>query len=111
MDTRLAIFKGKSIRKTIHQKEWWFSVIDVVDVLTGSDRPRKYWSDLKKKLLDEGYSEVSEKIGQLKLQAPGGDIAGGARKKLEKRLGRSLVSQNNYLKKSESQKSLDNNNS
>jgi len=66
-NNHIAIFKGKSIRKTICQKEWWFSVIDVIEVLTGTERPRKYWNDLKKKLLNEGYAEVSEKIGQLKM--------------------------------------------
>jgi len=68
--TKIAVFRGKEIRKTVHNNEWWFSVIDVVEALTGNERPRKYWNDLKKKLVNEGYSEVSEKIGQLKLQAP-----------------------------------------
>ena len=68
-DNHIAIFKGKSIRKTIFQKEWWFSVVDVIEALTGTERPRKYWGDLKKKLIVEGYIEVSEKIGQLKLMA------------------------------------------
>ncbi len=44
----IAIFKGKSIRKTIYQKERWFSVIDMIEVLTRTERPRKYWNDLKK---------------------------------------------------------------
>jgi prophage antirepressor-like protein len=69
--TKIAVFKDKQIRKTIHGNEWWFSIIDVVEALTGNERPRKYWNDLKKKLIKEGYSEVSEKIGQLKLQAEG----------------------------------------
>ena len=73
-DTRVAIFKGKEIRKIIYRNEWWFSVIDVVEALTGNERPRKYWSDLKKKLISEGYIEVSEKIGQLKMIAPDGKI-------------------------------------
>ena len=71
-DNKLALFEGRSIRKTYHQGEWWFSIIDVVEVLVGGDRPRKYWNDLKKKLHAEGYSEVSEKIGQLKMTAPDG---------------------------------------
>lgn len=50
---------------------WYFSVIDVIYVLTRSDRPRKYWDDLKRKLKEEG-SEVSEKIGQLKMVAEDG---------------------------------------
>jgi hypothetical protein len=70
--TKIAVFKGKKVRKTIHNNEWWFSVIDVVEALTGTERPRKYWSDLKKKLIKEGYIEVSEKIGQLKLVAVDG---------------------------------------
>ena len=71
---RMAVFEGKHIRKILHEGEWWFSVIDVIEVLTGSDRPRKYWSDLKKKLASEGYVEVSDKIGQLKMLAPDGKM-------------------------------------
>ena len=65
--TKIALFKGKQIRKVIYLGEWWFSIIDVIEVLTETDRSRKYWSDLKTKLIKEGYVEVSEKIGQLKL--------------------------------------------
>ncbi len=68
--TKIALFQGRKIRKTIYKNEWWFSVIDVIEALTGTERPRKYWNDLKKKLISEGYFEVSEKIGQLKLIAP-----------------------------------------
>src|SRR5690606_21702372 len=49
------------------------SVIDVIEILTGTDRPRKYWNDLKTKLKKEG-SELSEKIGQLKMTAPDGKM-------------------------------------
>ena len=66
MKTKIALFKNKEIRKTIYKNEWWFSIIDVVEVLTGSDRSRKYWSDLKTKIIKEGFNELSEKIGQLK---------------------------------------------
>lgn len=69
---RVALFEGKRIRKTLHQGEWWFSIIDVVEALVGEGRPRKYWNDLKKKLLQEGYEQLSEKIGQLKLQSADG---------------------------------------
>jgi len=72
--TKVAVFRNKKIRKTIYKSEWWFSVIDVVETLTGTERPRKYWSGLKAKLIKEGYVEVSEKIGQLKLEAPDGKI-------------------------------------
>ena len=73
-ENKIALFEGKKIRKIIHQNVWWFSIIDVIAVLTDSDRPRKYWNDLKKKLTDEGYIEVSEKIGQLKMEAPDGKM-------------------------------------
>jgi len=65
MDTKIAIFKGQKVRKTIYKNEWWFSVIDVIGVLTGTQRPRKYWNDLKKKIKKEGYNELSDFIGQL----------------------------------------------
>ena len=72
--TKRAVFEGKNIRKVIHNGEWWFSTIDVVEVLVGGERPRKYWNDLKNKLLAEGYIEVSENIGQLKMPAPDGKM-------------------------------------
>ena len=72
--TKLAVFNGKHIRKILHDGEWWFSIIDVIEVLVGGDRPRKYWNDLKNKLVTEGYSEVSEKIGQMKMPAPDGKM-------------------------------------
>jgi len=73
-ELRVAFFEWKHIRKVIHEDEWWFSIIDIIEVLTSSDRPRKYWNDLKKKLLTEGYVEVSEKIGQLKMKSPDGKM-------------------------------------
>ena len=74
MESNIAVFRGKEIRRIIHNKEWWFSIVDVVEALSGTDRPRKYWNDLKNKLTSEGYVEVSEKIGQLKMQAPDGKM-------------------------------------
>ena len=73
-DIHLAIFRGKQIRRAIHHNEWWFSVVDIVKALTETDRPRKYWNDLKTNIVKEGYVEVSAKIGQLKLQAPDGKM-------------------------------------
>ena len=64
------IFNNETIR-TVWDKEkqkYYISVVDVVGVLSESSRPRKYWSDLKSKLEQEG-NEVSEKIGQLKLKS------------------------------------------
>src|SRR4030067_1572437 len=71
-ETHLAVFKGKKIRRILHNDEWWFSIVDIIEVLTGTERPRKYWSDLKKKLSEEGYDALSEKIGQLKMQSSDG---------------------------------------
>ena len=71
---KVALFEGRRIRKVLHEGEWCFSIIDIIEVLTGSNRPRKYWNDLKKKLALEGYDEVSEKIGRLKMTAPDGKM-------------------------------------
>lgn len=62
MDTKIALFKGKEIRKAIVENEWWFSVVDIIEVLTETNRGRKYWSDLKNRMIGEGFFEVSEKI-------------------------------------------------
>lgn len=69
----IKIFENKEIRTYWEENEekWYISIIDVIVILTQSDRPRKYWSDLKTKLKKEG-SEVSENIGQLKMKAPDG---------------------------------------
>lgn len=69
MDTinKINVFRGKKIRKVIFQGEWWFSIIDVVEALAETDRPRKYWNDLKTKIKEEGHNQLSDFIGQLKL--------------------------------------------
>lgn len=69
----IAIFEGQQIRRHWNEEEelWYFAVMDVIEVLAQTDRPRKYWNDLKTKLKHEG-SEMSEKIGQLKMRAPDG---------------------------------------
>ncbi|MFH1429271.1 MAG: phage antirepressor protein, partial [Candidatus Margulisiibacteriota bacterium] len=59
METKLAVFKGKEIRKTIHNNEWWFSVIDVVAVLSNSINPRDYWYKMKIRVKDEEGIELS----------------------------------------------------
>ena len=67
-DKALVVFRGRKIRRTWFNDEWWFSVVDIIGALTRTDRARKYWSDLKSRLQEEGF-ELSEKIGQLKLRA------------------------------------------
>ena len=74
MVDKLAVFQGKHIRRILHDGEWWFSVIDIVEVLTGSSIPKRYWSDLKKKLAAEGFTETYEKIVRLKMPAPDGKM-------------------------------------
>lgn len=71
----IKIFGEKKVR-TVWDDEtetWYFSIIDVIAALTESDRPRKYWDDLKRKLKQEG-SELSDKIGQLKMKASDGKM-------------------------------------
>lgn len=68
-------FEGKNIRHIYDKKNevYYFSVIDIIEILTESKNPRRYWSDLKTKLKeDEGFEQLYEKIVQLKLQAPDG---------------------------------------
>ena len=74
-ENQIQLFEGKQVRYVwdSEKEKYFFSVVDVIQVLTETDRPRKYWSDLKHKLESEG-SEVSEKIGQLKLPAPDGKM-------------------------------------
>jgi hypothetical protein len=69
--TKIALFKGRKIRRVLHQREWWFSIIDVIATLTDSPNARSYWKVLKFRLKKEG-SEVVTKCNQLKMQASDG---------------------------------------
>ena len=73
--SNIKLFENKKIRSSWNSDEekWYFSVIDVIQILTESPRPRKYWNALKTKLQQEG-SELSQKLGQLKLQAEDGKM-------------------------------------
>ena len=66
-------FESKKVRThwDAEKELWYFSIIDVVEVLTGTDRPRKYWNNLKTKLKKEG-SQLSDNIGQLKMKSSDG---------------------------------------
>ena len=71
--SHIALFQEQAIRRAWHRNEWWFSVIDVVGVLSDSTYANRYWSDLKRKLAQEsGSSQPYEKIVRLKLEAPDG---------------------------------------
>ena len=69
------LFEDKKIRTSwdAESEKWYISIVDVIKILTNSERPRKYWSDLKTKLQKEG-SELSEKIGQLKMRSEDGKL-------------------------------------
>ena len=69
METGIAVFRGKEIRKTIHNNEGWFSVMDVGAALTESADPGAYWRKLKQRLKQEGSEAVTFCHG-LKLIAP-----------------------------------------
>ena len=71
----IQLFEDQPIRAAWDEEkeEWFFSVVDVCQVLSGTDNPRRYWSDLKRKLKAEG-SELYEKIVQLKMKAQDGKL-------------------------------------
>ena len=71
---QIQLFEDKRIRSAWdpEKEEWYFSIVDICEVLSGTDNPRRYWSDLKRKLKSEGSVELYEKIVQLKMTAPDG---------------------------------------
>ncbi len=75
LQDKIQLFQERKVRTLWddEQEKWFFSIVDVIEILTDTDRPRKYWGDLKKKLKIEG-SELSEKIGQLKMRASDGKM-------------------------------------
>ena len=75
MKNEVKLFEQQKVRTRWDEEKqrWFFSIIDVIEILTGTDRGRKYWNDLKTKLKKEG-SELSEKIGQLKMEASDGKM-------------------------------------
>jgi len=72
-DNSIVLFHEKQVRRFWDEDKelWYFSIVDVIEVLTESVNPRKYWNALKTKLLSEG-SELSQKLGQLKMQSSDG---------------------------------------
>ena len=68
--TKIAIFKGRKVRKTIYKNEWWFSVVDVVEALTDSVKPRVYWNAMKTRVKSVDGVQLSTISRQLKLEAP-----------------------------------------
>lgn len=72
-EEQLALFKNKEIRQVFHENEWHFSIVDVIEAITETDRPSKYWTNLKSKLIKkEELYELSNKIRKLKMKASDG---------------------------------------
>lgn len=72
-ETQISLFRETEIRKVFHDDEWHFSIVDIIQALTDSSTPRRYWSDLKGKLAEEaGDIELYDKIVQLKLPSSDG---------------------------------------
>ena len=72
METSIAVFRGKEIRKTIHNDEWWFSIADVVSSLTDSINPSGYIKDMRRrdKELSKGWGQIATPLW---LQTAGGN--------------------------------------
>ena len=72
-EQRIKIFDDKQVRMEWNEDEqdWYISIVDVIELLTGTENPRRYWSDLKRKMKAEG-SQLYEKIVQLKMTASDG---------------------------------------
>ena len=73
-NSSIQLFEDQKIRTAwdAEKEEWYFSIIDVISVLTGTANPRRYWSDLKRKLKTEGANELYVKIVQLKMLSSDG---------------------------------------
>ena len=70
----IVLFEEKEVRRTWHDEQWYFAVVDVVAVLSGSTNPQVYWRVLKKRLIDEGSNETVTKCNGLKMVAPDGKM-------------------------------------
>jgi hypothetical protein len=70
--SNLILFEDKKVRRVWHNERWYFSIIDIIFVLTDTENARRYWSDLKRKLKKEGFNELYDFIVQLKMQSSDG---------------------------------------
>ncbi len=71
-ENKIALFKGKKIRRVFKDKEWWFSVIDVINALTDSINPNDYWYKMKARVKEQEQIELSTFCRQLKLESTDG---------------------------------------
>jgi DNA-damage-inducible protein D len=73
-DNHIVVFNDRSIRRAFVDELWWFSVIDVIQSLTDSTKPRDYWYKMKVRVKEEDGTELSTICRQLKLKAPDGKM-------------------------------------
>lgn len=73
-DNHVVVFKDQKIRRVFHEDKWWFSVIDVIEVLTDSSNPRDYWYKMKIRVKNEEQNELSTFCRQLKLTSTDGKM-------------------------------------
>lgn len=71
-DNKIVLFQEKQIRRVWHKEQWFFTVVDVLEVLTGSSNPRDYWYRLKKREIEGGKIDLSTNCRQLKIPASDG---------------------------------------
>lgn len=71
---KIIVFESKEIRRVWYQEEWWFAVVDIIEVLTESIKPRDYWYRLKKREIEGCGVDLSTNCRHLKMQAPDGKI-------------------------------------
>lgn len=67
----VTLFKDKEVRRVFHDGEWFFSLVDVMEAITDTASPSRYWADLRTKLTAEGYDQLFDGIEKLKM--PGAD--------------------------------------
>ncbi|GHT01174.1 hypothetical protein FACS189421_13760 [Bacteroidia bacterium] len=118
--TAIKLFETKQIRTHWEEESeaWYFSVVDVVEVLTESSNPRDYWFRMKQRVTLEDGIELSTICRQLKMLAPdgfipnakaskkGGAVAKNARKELESKTGKSVITDENFLPPAKAKKEL-----
>jgi len=102
--TKIAVFRGRQIRRhwDDNRQIWSFSAVDVISALTDSENPAVYWRVLKKRLKDEGADQTVTKCNAFKMTAADGK----ARKDLESKTGKKVVSRQNYLQLPQNKKLL-----
>ncbi len=128
MDTKIALFQNKEIRKTLHNEEWWFVIEDVVLALIDSNDSKQYIQRMKERdeELNKGWVqlvltlEVLTKGGKQKMNCAntegfeenkiaakkGGKVAGAARKNLELESGKKVSTSRNYIETQQKKKRL-----